>query len=193
MFLDPFLNSGVIFASFHSEGTIPFSSDKLNKISSGVLICSTISLSSFDGIPSTPGDLLSFIFLIFFAIISGVTNHSPKCCDLLLDVFCFDDVNKLRDAFLSVVLFRFSFVSSKDSHKKSRDRLIAGRSDSSVALVVRFPFFGLVGVIVFARLCGLPVANCQCMLLSFVFHTAATNVMAHFSCYCSSSECSCKS
>ena len=31
----------------------------------------------------TPGDLLSFIFLIFFAIISGVTNNCPKCSDLL--------------------------------------------------------------------------------------------------------------
>ena len=46
----------------------------------------------------------------------------------------------------------------------------------------------MVDVIVFARLCGLPVANCQCMPLSFVLHTAATNVMAHFRCYCSSSE-----
>ena len=31
----------------------------------------------------TPGDLLSFIFFIFFAIISGVTNNCPKCSDLL--------------------------------------------------------------------------------------------------------------
>ena len=82
-FLDPFLNSGVMFASFHYEGTIPSSSDKLNNFVSGVPICSTISLSSFGGIPSTPGDLLSFIFLIFFAIISGVTNYCPKCSDLL--------------------------------------------------------------------------------------------------------------
>ena len=51
---------------------------------SGVLIFSTISLSSFGGIPSTPGDLLSFIFLIFFAFISGVTNNCPKCSDVLL-------------------------------------------------------------------------------------------------------------
>ena len=43
LFLDPFLNSGVKFASFHSEGTIPYSSDKLNTFASGVLICSTIS------------------------------------------------------------------------------------------------------------------------------------------------------
>ena len=32
LFLDPFLNSGVMFASFHSEGTIPSSSDKLNNL-----------------------------------------------------------------------------------------------------------------------------------------------------------------
>ena len=82
LFLDPFLNSGVIFVSFHSEGTIPSSSDKITNCASDVLICSTISISSFGGIPSTPGDLLSFIFLIFFAIISGVTNNCPKYSDL---------------------------------------------------------------------------------------------------------------
>ena len=38
LFLDPFCNSGVIFASFHSEGTIPSSSDKLNNSASGVPI-----------------------------------------------------------------------------------------------------------------------------------------------------------
>ena len=32
LFLDPFLNSGVMFASFHSEGTIPSSSDKLKNL-----------------------------------------------------------------------------------------------------------------------------------------------------------------
>ena len=58
-----YIKNSIMFASFYSEGTIPFSSD------SGVLICSTISLSSFGGVPSTPSDLLSFIFLIFFAII----------------------------------------------------------------------------------------------------------------------------
>ena len=72
-----------MFAFFHSDGTIHSSSDNLNTFASGVLICSTISLSSFGGIPSTPGDLLSFIFLIFFAIISGVTNNCPKRSDLL--------------------------------------------------------------------------------------------------------------
>ena len=71
-----------MFASFHSEGTIPSSSDKLNTFASGVLICSTISVSSFGGIPSTPGDLVSFIFLIVFAIISGVTNNCPNYSDL---------------------------------------------------------------------------------------------------------------
>ena len=73
-----------MFASFHSEGTIPSSSDKLNNFASGVLICSTISLSSFGGIPSTPGHLLSIIFFIFFAIISGVTNNCPTWSDVLL-------------------------------------------------------------------------------------------------------------
>ena len=72
-----------MFASFHSEGTIPSSSDKLKKFASGVLICLTISLSSFGGIPSTPGNLVSFIFLIYFAIIPGVTNNCRKCSDVL--------------------------------------------------------------------------------------------------------------
>ena len=79
LFLDPFLNSGVMFASFHSERTIPSSSDKLNNFACDVLICSTISLSSFGDIPLTPGDLLCFIFLILFAIITGVTNNYHKC------------------------------------------------------------------------------------------------------------------
>ena len=69
-----------MFATFHSEGIS--SSDKLNTFASGVLI-STISLNSFGGIPSTPGYLFSFIFLILFAIISGVTNNCPKCSDVL--------------------------------------------------------------------------------------------------------------
>ena len=72
-----------MFASFHSEGIIPSSNEKLTKFASGELICSTIFLSSFGGILSTPGDLLSFIFLILFAIITGVTNNCPKCSDLL--------------------------------------------------------------------------------------------------------------
>ena len=63
-----------MFASFHYERIIPSYSDKLNNFASGVLICSTISLSKFGGIPSTPDDLLSFNFLIFFATISGVKN-----------------------------------------------------------------------------------------------------------------------
>ena len=72
-----------MFAAVHSERTIHSSSDKLNNFASGVLICSTISLSSFGGTPSTPGDLLPFIFLILFAIISGVKNKCPKCLNVL--------------------------------------------------------------------------------------------------------------
>ena len=68
----------LMFASFHSEQNIPSSSDKLNTFASGVPICSTMSLSSFGGIPSNLDDLLSFIFLIYFAIISGVTNNCRK-------------------------------------------------------------------------------------------------------------------
>ena len=54
-----------MFASFHSDGTIPSSSAKVKNVASGVLICSIISLSSFGGILSTPGDLLYFSLLSF--------------------------------------------------------------------------------------------------------------------------------
>ena len=45
---------------------------------SGVLICSTIVFSSFGDIPSTPGDLFSFILLILLATTSGVTTNCPN-------------------------------------------------------------------------------------------------------------------
>ena len=61
-----------MFASFHSNGTIPSSNDKLNTVASGMLICSTIFNSNLGGIPSTPGDLLSFVSLIFIATIVRV-------------------------------------------------------------------------------------------------------------------------
>ena len=51
-----FLNRGIMFASFHSKGTIPSCSDMLNTCASGILICSTISFSILGDIPSTPGD-----------------------------------------------------------------------------------------------------------------------------------------
>ena len=66
------------FASFHSKGTNPCFNDKLNTLASGILVCSTVSISSFGGIPSTPGYLLSFITFIFLATISGVTINGPK-------------------------------------------------------------------------------------------------------------------
>ena len=67
-----------MFASFHYNGTIPSSNDTLNTVASGMLICSTISNSYLGGIPSTPGDLLSFISLIFIATIVVVTISYPK-------------------------------------------------------------------------------------------------------------------
>ena len=45
LFLEPFLNIGIMFASFHSKGTIPSCSYMLNMSSSGVLIYSTASFS----------------------------------------------------------------------------------------------------------------------------------------------------
>ena len=68
----------MMFASFHSNGTTPSFNDKLNTLASGILICSTVSISNFGGIPSTPGYLLSFIAFIFLATISGVTTNGPK-------------------------------------------------------------------------------------------------------------------
>ena len=63
----------MMFASFHSKGTTPSFNDKLNTLASGILTCFTVSISSFGGIPSTHGDLFSFIAFIFLAAISGVT------------------------------------------------------------------------------------------------------------------------
>ena len=67
-----------MFASFHSNGTTTSSNDKVNTVASGMLICSTIYSSNFGWIPSTPGDLLSIMSLIFLAIIFSVTISCPK-------------------------------------------------------------------------------------------------------------------
>ena len=56
----------MMFASFHSKETTPSLNDT---VASGMLICSSISINSFGGIPSTPCHLLFFIDLIFFATI----------------------------------------------------------------------------------------------------------------------------
>ena len=66
------------FGSFHSKGTIPSCSDMLNTCASGVLIiCYTVSFSILGDIPSTPGDLFSFILLLLLATTSGVTTNCP--------------------------------------------------------------------------------------------------------------------
>ena len=67
-----------MFASFHSKGTIPSCSDMLNTCASGVLICSTVYFSILGDIPSTPGDLFSFILLILLSTTSGVTTICPN-------------------------------------------------------------------------------------------------------------------
>ena len=71
-----------MFASFHSKGTNPSFNDKLSALASGILICYTVSINSFGGIPSTPGDLLSFVAFVFLAAVSGVTIHGPKYTDV---------------------------------------------------------------------------------------------------------------
>ena len=43
----------MMFASLHSEETIPCFNDKLNTIASDILICFTVSISSFGGIASS--------------------------------------------------------------------------------------------------------------------------------------------
>ena len=43
-----------------------------------VLICSTVSFSILGDIPSTPGDIFSFILLILLATISAVTTNCPN-------------------------------------------------------------------------------------------------------------------
>ena len=65
-------------ASFHSKGTIPSCSDMLNTCASGVLICSTVVFSILGDIPSTPGDLFSFILSIWLATTSAVTTSCPN-------------------------------------------------------------------------------------------------------------------
>ena len=52
---------------FPFKRTNPLFSDKLNTLASSILIFSTVSINSFGGIPSTPGDLLPFIAFIFLA------------------------------------------------------------------------------------------------------------------------------
>ena len=63
-----------MFASFHSKRTSRSFNDKLNTLASGMLICSTVSICSFGGIPSIPGDLL-FIAFIFLAILDHKDSY----------------------------------------------------------------------------------------------------------------------
>ena len=67
-----------MFDSFHSKGKIPSCSDMLNMCASGVLIYSTVAFSILGDIPSTPGDLFSFILLILLATTSRVTSNCPN-------------------------------------------------------------------------------------------------------------------
>ena len=64
----------MMFASFHSKGTIPSYSDMLNTCSSGVLICSTVSFSILGDNPISPGDLFSFILFMLVVTTSAVTT-----------------------------------------------------------------------------------------------------------------------
>ena len=77
-FVNLFFNKAMMFASFHSKGTIPSCSGMLNTGASGVLICSTVYFSILGDIPSTPSDLFSFILLILLATTSGVTTNCPN-------------------------------------------------------------------------------------------------------------------
>ena len=68
----------MMFASFNSKRTTPSFNDKLNILASGILICYSASISIFGEIPSTRGDLISFIAFIFLATISEFTINCPK-------------------------------------------------------------------------------------------------------------------
>ena len=83
-FLNLSLNKGIMFASFHSKGTIPSCSDMLSTCASGVLIYNTVYFSiDLGDIPSTPGDLFSFILLTLLATTSGVTTNCPNLSPLI--------------------------------------------------------------------------------------------------------------
>ena len=51
--------------------------NSLTKDFFGVLICSTVSFSILGDIPSTHGDLISFILLILLATTSGLQQTAP--------------------------------------------------------------------------------------------------------------------
>ena len=76
-----FLNNGTIFVSLHSNGTSPSSSDKMNTVASGMLICSTISNGNLGGIPSTPGGVLPSYHLcsyLSFLAVQLVADSLPS-------------------------------------------------------------------------------------------------------------------
>ena len=83
MLLGPFLNKGIMCASFHSKGTVPSCGDMLNMCASVVLIYSTVSFSILGDIPSTPGDLFYFILLILLATTTGVTTNCHNLSPLI--------------------------------------------------------------------------------------------------------------
>ena len=78
-FLNLFSITERIFASFHSKGKISTCSDILNTCASDVLICSTVSSSILGDIPSTPGDLFSFILLDVHALVSELVMMQKIC------------------------------------------------------------------------------------------------------------------
>ena len=54
----------------------------LNPCASGVLICSTIYISILGDIPSTPGDLFSFIMFVLFILLATTSGVTTKCPNL---------------------------------------------------------------------------------------------------------------
>ena len=67
----------MMFASFHSKGTVPSYCEMLNTCPNVIIICSTLSFSIFNGIPTNPIGLCSFMvfFLLSRPTNSGVTNN----------------------------------------------------------------------------------------------------------------------
>ena len=84
-----------MFASFHSNGITPSFNDKLNTLASGILICSTVSISSFGGISCNPGDLYSlpdwykknyirYMLCTFVMIKFGDTSSRPPILKIVI-------------------------------------------------------------------------------------------------------------
>ena len=94
-FSNLFFKNGMMFVYFHSKGTSHSFNDTLNTLASGILICSTVSISSFGGIPFISCDFN------FLATISGVTINCLKLFYLAIWNLAYGTGNILYNKILS--------------------------------------------------------------------------------------------